>query len=407
MQALRWANRAAPAKNNAMPVPSWLPILLGFFIAVVAFSTDMYLPAFPAIEASLGAPAGSAQLTLATWFAGLAVGQITQGTLADRFGRRVPLMVGFGVYTAGCIGCALATDIFWLSVFRAFSALGASAGAVIPRAVVRDLSDGHAAAHMQAKLMLVMAAAPILAPSVGGLLLTFWDWRAIFWVFTVYGLICMALIIWKLPETLPRESRLRLSAFELLSRYLHILRERSFLTHALMGAFGMFCLFAHISSSSPVFILGYGYTPSQFGFVFGACAIGLVVCGQISPRLLSRFGAHGVVRIGSTSLLLATLTLVTISFLRLDSPATLIPPLIWAVGSLGFISPNAAVGALSRHAAHAGSASALMGTMMFTMGAFSGLLGSLFADGTPRGMTALMLAAAIGIAVADRMRPKA
>lgn len=388
-----------------MPVPSWLPLLLGFFTAVVAFSTDMYLPAFPAIEASLGARTGAAQLTLATWFAGLAIGQITQGTLADRYGRRAPLLAGFGIYTIGCIGCALATDIVWLSGFRAISALGASAGAVIPRAVVRDLSDGHAAARMQAKLMLVMAAAPILAPSVGGVLLLVWSWRAIFWVFTAYGLICLLLIAWKLPETLPETDRLRLGVIDLLGRYLQILRERSFLTHAMMGAFGMFCLFAHISSSSPVFIRGYGYTPSQFGFVFGACAIGLVTCGQISPRLLPRLGAGMVVRIGSTSLLLATITLVTISFLRLDSPATLLPPLIWAVASLGFISPNAAVGALSRHAAHAGSASALMGMLMFTMGALSGLLGSLFADGTPRGMTALMLAAAVGVAVADRLRP--
>ncbi len=388
-----------------MPVPSWLPLLLGFFTAVVAFSTDMYLPAFPAIEASLGARPGSAQLTLATWFAGLALGQITQGTLADRYGRRAPLLAGFGLYTAGCIGCALAGNVFWLSVFRALSAVGASAGAVIPRAVVRDLADGHAAARMQAKLMLVMAAAPILAPSIGGLLLIVWDWRAIFWVFTAYGLICMALIATRLPETLPVEGRLRLGAFGLVGRYLHILRERGFLTHAMLGGCGMFCLFAHISSSSPVFILGYGYTPQRFGLVFGACAIGLVACGQISPRLLPRYGARTVVRMGTTSLLAATLALAAISFLRLDSPASLIPPLIWAVASLGFISPNAAVGALSRHAAHAGAASALMGTMMFTMGAFSALLGSLFTDGTPRGMSALMLAAGTGAMIADHLRP--
>jgi len=390
-----------------MNVPSWVPFLLGFFTAVVAFSTDMYLPAFPAIEASLSAAPGAAQLTLATWFAGLAVGQITQGTLADRFGRRAPLLAGFGLYTTGCIGCALAPDIVWLSGFRALSAFGAAAGAVIPRAMVRDLADGHAAARMQAKLMVVMAAAPILAPSIGGVLLLVWDWRAIFWVFTAYGLICMAMIGWMLPETLPTSGRLRLSMIALISRYAQILTERSFLTHALMGGFGMFCLFAHISSSSPVFILGYGFTPTQFGFVFGACAIGLVACGQISPRLLPRLGARMVVRIGSTSLVLATATLVAISFLRLDSPLTIIPPLIWAVGSLGFISPNAAVGALSRHAPHAGSASALMGTMMFTMGAISALLGGLFTDGTPRGMAALMLAAAVGVAIADWLRPRA
>lgn len=389
-----------------MPVPSWLPLLLGFLTAVVAFSTDMYLPAFPAIEAALGAPTGTAQMTLATWFAGLAVGQITQGTLADRYGRRVPLLLGTAVYTAGCIGCALAPDIFWLSVFRAISALGASAGSVIPRAVVRDLADGHEAARILAKLMLVMAAAPILAPTIGGILLVFWSWRAIFVVFSVYGLISFFLVWLKLPETLSETQRLRLNLGEITSRYLRILRERGFITHTMMGGFGTFGLFAHISSSSPVFILGYGFTPTQFGFVFGACAVGLVSFGQISPRLLPRLGASGVIRIGSTSFLLASASVLALSFLRLDSPATLIPLLIWAVASLGFITPNAAVGALSRHAVHAGAASALMGSLQFAMGALSGLLGGLFTDGTPRGMGALMFLAAIGVAVADRLRPR-
>jgi len=389
-----------------MPVPSWLPLLLGFLTAVVAFSTDMYLPAFPAIEASLGAPAGSAQLTLATWFAGLAIGQLTQGTLADRYGRRVPLLLGTAIYTIGCIGCALAPDIVWLSVFRAFAALGASAGSVIPRAVVRDLADGHEAARILAKLMLVMAAAPILAPTIGGILLAFWNWRAIFVVFSVYGLISFFAVWLKLPETLPESLRLRLSLGELASRYLRILRERTFITHTMMGAFGTFGLFAHISSSSPVFILGYGLTPTQFGFVFGACAIGLVTFGQLSPRLLPRLGTSRVIRLGSTSFLLATASLLALSFLRLDTPATLIPLLVWSVASLGFITPNAVVGSLSRHAAHAGAASALMGSLQFALGAVSGLLSGLFTDGTPRGMAALMFLAAIGVAVADRLRPR-
>jgi DHA1 family bicyclomycin/chloramphenicol resistance-like MFS transporter len=388
-----------------MAFPSWLPALLGFLTAVVAFSTDMYLPAFPAIEASLGTGPGAAQMTLATWFAGLALGQITQGTLADRYGRRAPLLVGFILYTIGCVGCALAPNIWVLAGFRLLSAIGAAAGAVIPRAVVRDLTDGHAAARMLAQLMIVMAAAPILAPSIGGILLEFWNWRAIFWVFTVYGCISILLVWLVLPETLPEARRLRLSFGELATRYWYIGRERTFLVHALLGAGTMFALFGHISSSSPVFIQGYGYTPLHFGFVFGACAIGLVACGQISPRLLPRLGAHIVVRIGTTSLLLSALCMVVVSFARLDTPPIIIGLLIWSVASLGFITPNAVVGALSRHAAHAGSASALMGTIQFAFGALSGLLGGLFTDGTPRGMAALLLIAGIGVSVADRMRP--
>ena len=135
-----------------MTFPAWLPLLLGFLIAVGPAATDMYLPAFPAVEASFGTAPGTAQLTLAAWFAGLAVGQITQGTLSDRFGRRVPLIVGTAVFTLACLGCALAPTIDWLAAFRALAAIGASAGMVIPRAMVRDLAEGHAAAMLMSRL---------------------------------------------------------------------------------------------------------------------------------------------------------------------------------------------------------------------------------------------------------------
>ena len=147
-----------------MRITPRLPLLLGFLTAIGPASTDMYLPAFPAIEAGLHAPAGAAQYTLAAWFAGLAIGQITLGTLADRFGRRRPLIVASALYTATCAACALSPSILALSGWRVLAAFAASAGMVIPRAMVRDLADGHAAAAMLSRLMLVMGAAPILAP---------------------------------------------------------------------------------------------------------------------------------------------------------------------------------------------------------------------------------------------------
>src|SRR6195952_2751645 len=170
-----------------MAYPVWLPVLLGFLTAVGPLSTDMYLPAFPAIEASLGGQPGMAQITLATWFAGLAVGQITQGSLSDRYGRRGPLIFGTLVYSLANAGCALAPDIWTLSILRFIAAFGGSASMVIPRAIVRDLADGHAAARLMSRLMLVMGAAPILAPTLGGLVLGFASWHAIFWLTFAYG----------------------------------------------------------------------------------------------------------------------------------------------------------------------------------------------------------------------------
>ena len=184
--------------------PTWLPSLLGLFIAVGPAATDMYLPAFPAVEASFGTAPGTAQLTLATWFAGLAVGQITQGTLSDRFGRRIPLMRGFSRVHPQHHRLRAGPQPHGAGDFPREAAFGASAGMVIARAVVRDLSEGQAAAIMMSRLVLVMGVAPILAPTIGGAILAFAHWRFIFWLLAIYGTAC-AITAWKvLPETLPR-----------------------------------------------------------------------------------------------------------------------------------------------------------------------------------------------------------
>lgn len=385
--------------------PSWLPTLLGVFIAVGPAATDMYLPAFPAVEASFGTAPGTAQLTLASWFAGLAVGQITQGTLSDRFGRRLPLIGGFALFTLASIGCALAPDLATLAVLRAIAAFGASAGMVIARAVVRDLTEGQAVAIMMSRLVLVMGAAPVLAPSIGGLILAFAQWRFIFWLLSFYGGIC-ALMAWRiLPETLPENRRLRLSVLGQAERYGHILRERTFLLHAIMGGFSTFTMFAYLSGSSPVFELGFGMSPSGFGLIFGLCAISLVCGSQLNARLLPILGLNRMLTIIAWTSLAATGFLCAVAFAGIHSLWLTVAPLVVSIGCQGFANANTNAGALVRHAQHAGSASALMGTFQFGLGASSGLLVSLLTDGTPRGMAAMMFCGMLGAVIADRFRP--
>lgn len=385
--------------------PTWLPSLLGLFIAVGPAATDMYLPAFPAVEASFGTEPGSAQLTLASWFAGLAVGQITQGTLSDRLGRRVPLMLGFGLFTVCTVLCALSPSLTVLALARAVAAFGASAGMVIARAVVRDLADGQAAAIMMSRLVLVMGVAPVLAPSIGGAILAFAHWRFIFWLLTVYGA-ASVLTAWKiLPETLPPERRIRLTFTGQTDRYWHILRERTFLMHAIMGGCSTFCMFAYLSGCSPVFELGYGLSPNAFGLIFGACAVCLVIGSQLNARLLPRFGLNWMLRSIAWISFAATAVQVVIAFSGLHNLWMTIAPLLVVLGCQGFNNANANAGALSRHAHHAGSASALMGTFQFTLGASSGLLVGIFTDGTPRGMAAMMFCGMLGAVIADRFRP--
>jgi DHA1 family bicyclomycin/chloramphenicol resistance-like MFS transporter len=388
-----------------MTFPAWLPILLGFLTAVGPATTDMYLPAFPALEHSFGAPPGSAQLTLAAWFAGLSVGQLTQGTLSDRFGRKRPLIVATAIYTLACLGCALAPSIQWLAAFRALAAVGASAGMVIPRAMVRDLAEGHAAAVLLSRLALVMGAAPILAPTLGSAVLAFADWRGIFWILTAYGAVCLALVVLLLPDTLPQDRRIRLHFGEYLARCRSILTERSFLTHASMGAFATFAFFAYLGGSSPVFIQGFGLSPSGFAMIFGANSFGLICCAQLNPHLLRRFGHVVLLRWVARVHFCAVGTLTAIAFAGLHVLPLVIAPLIVAISCMGMLNPNTIVGALARHQNHAGTASSVMGTGQYLLGAISGLLVGIFTDGTPRGMAALMLVGSLGMAVADKFRP--
>lgn len=395
-----------PTPRSPAPIPAWLPSLLGYFIAVGPAATDMYLPAFPAVEQTFGTAPGTAQLTLATWFAGLAVGQITMGTLSDRFGRRTPLIIGTATFTLAAIGCALAPSLTWLAIFRGLAAIGASAGMVVPRAMVRDLAEGNHAAVLMSRLVLVMGVAPILAPSIGGAVLTFAHWRVIFWILALYGAGGCAMAWRLLPETLPPDQRIRLHPTRQFSRYGSILRDRGFLTHAAMGAGGSFCMFAYLAGSSPVFILGFGLPPWQFALIFGLCSCGLIAGSQINARMLPRVGLSFMLRLIAWVSLAATATLTVLAFAGVHVLPLIVAPIFVALSCQGFSNGNTTAGALQRQAGQAGSASALMGMAQYTLGATSGLLVGVFTDGTPRGMAALMLCGALGMVVADRLRPR-
>jgi DHA1 family bicyclomycin/chloramphenicol resistance-like MFS transporter len=387
-------------------VPGWLPFLLGYLTALGPLATDMYLPAFPAIEATFGAGGtGAAQATLATWFAGLAIGQIVQGALADRFGRRRPLIAGAALFTLASLGCALAPDLGTLTLCRFLQAVGGSASMVIPRAVVRDLADGLAAARMIARLILVMGAAPILAPSLGGLLLLLGDWRLIFWVLACYGLSSGVLVWRRLPETLPLARRVALGPGELAARYAAVARERAFITHALMGGGTMFALFAFIAGGPPVFIGHFGVSPQGFAVLFGLGAAGFIAGSQANPPLAAHFGADRVMRAANRTSLGCLALLAAAAATETGGLVAVVALIAATLACGGLVMPNAAVGALSRHAAHAGTASALMGALQFTLAATAGALAGLVGDGTPLPMVLLMLAGILGAAVADRLRP--
>ncbi len=388
-----------------MQVTLGFTLLLGLLAAVGPVSTDMYLPAFAVMAADLDGGPGAAQITLAAWFAGLSLGQMTQGSLADRFGRRGPLLVGTTIYTLASVGCSLAPDIATFSVLRAIAAFGGSASMVIPRAMIRDVAEGHRAASLMSRQILVMGAVPILAPALGGAVLAIASWRVIFWAASAYGVVCMVLVFCFLPDTLPRENRLLLSASDIAGRYLAIGHERSFVAYALQSGLGMASMFVYLGGSPGVFIDQYHVPPTQFGMLFGLNAGGFIAAAQLTPRLLPYLGANALLR-GTELVLLATVLLLNLAaFSGYGGALGLVVPLFLCIATLGAMLPTAMMGALTRHAAHAGSASALMGTWQYALAALAGASVGLAGDGTPRPMAILMLCCILGSFIADYCRP--
>ena len=390
-----------------MKFPVWLPALLGFMTAVGSVSIDMYLPAFPAIARELGDIRGGAQMTLAAFFIGLAIGQLVFGPLADRTGRKVPLLAGMSLYTIATVGCALSTDLASFSVFRFMAALGGASSIVIPRAVVRDLATGQSAARMMAQLMLVMGLSPILAPALGGFILQWAGWRSIFWFQAVYGIANLAMVGLFLPDTLEPERRVRHGLISVLRRYIMVARDRSFLPAALTVGFSSATLFAYLGGSPQVFEAGFHVSPVLYGCIFGLNGFALIMGSQLNGRIImARFGLDRTLTGAVRVMFAGTIYLALIALLGLGGLAGILAGLFVVLGSLGFVFPNGTVAVMARHHANAGVASALTGTFQFTLGAVSGMLVGELSDSTPRAMAVIMVVAASCVMVCNRLRPR-
>jgi DHA1 family bicyclomycin/chloramphenicol resistance-like MFS transporter len=389
---------------QAPVVTKRLPLLLGFLIAVGPVSVDMYLPAFPLIARTFHNYAAP-QISLAAYFLGLAVGQMTQGALSDRLGRRGPLLVGLVVYTVASVGCAVCWSVESLAVFRFLAALGCSAGVVIPRAMVRDLADGPAAAKLFSKLMLVMGVAPIVSPMLGAGVVAFASWRMIFGVAAAYGLVAV-FCIWRfLPDTLPEVRRTRIGFVAVVVRYVTIFRERAFITHAFAQCFTSACLFAYLAATPQIFIGHYGWTTAEYAALFGMNAIAYIGYNQLNPVLVSRYGVARVISVAVWVLVGSCAALLAVGLLD-AGPVAIMAGLLSAELGFGLVMPSAMVGALSRHQAHAGSASALLGTLQYAGGAVAGLAMGVLGDGTALPMGAAMFLCALGALLAASLRPR-
>ena len=379
---------------------------LGALTAMAPMATDMYLPGMPAIAADLGGTASQAQLTLSAFFFGFGGGQLLYGPLADRFGRRIPLLAGMALFTAATFGCALADDLGTLIVLRFLEAVGGAAGPVLARAAVRDLYGGDRAARVLSTMVLIMGAAPLFAPIVGGQLLLIASWRAIFWALCAYGVVCLATVVLVVGETLPPERRLTISAFGMIRSYGLLLSNRRYLGFALGGASVYGGLFAYLTGSPFVFIVLHGVPAEQFGLLFAINVVGLMLGASINRRLVMRLGAHRLLSYALVAAAVSGCALLAVALLDRGGLVALFVPLWCFISCLGFVGTNAMACGLALYPERAGTASALSGTIQFTIGATCGALVGLLNDGTAVPMAATIAGAGlIGLAIQHRLAP--
>ena len=346
-----------------------------------SISTDLFLPAIPTIATALHAGAGAIELTISSYLIGFSLGQLLWGPISDRYGRRWPVAAGLALFLIGSLGCALSGSAVALIGWRIVQAVGASASVVLARAMVRDLYAGNRAAQTMSTLMAIMAIAPLLGPIVGGEILAFAGWRAIFATLVVVGLLTLA-ALFTLNETLPPGRRIREPLTRTLAAYGQLLRDRRLLAYAGVGGFFYGGTFGYIAASPFAYITLHHVAPQLYGLLFGAGIVGIMATSTLNGRLVMRIGSDRLLLLGAGAAALATMALAVAAWTGWGGLAGLAAPMFVFVASTGFIGANAAAGALSGFPERAGAASALFGAIQYGGGIIGSALVGVFADDT-------------------------
>jgi DHA1 family bicyclomycin/chloramphenicol resistance-like MFS transporter len=394
MSFCKVATRHKEIRMPASPLPTsrhlprWI-VLMGALTAIAPLSIDMYLPSFPSIAAELSA-LGRVELTLAAFFIGVALGQLFYGPVSDRFGRKPPLYAGLALFALASTGAALSHSIEALITWRFLQGLGGCAGMVIARAVVRDRCEPQEAARAFSLLMLVMGLAPILAPLLGSFLLKVASWRALFAVLALFASLCL-FAIWKtLAESHDTRDVPPLRLGRVLSDYGRLLQHRPFMAYTLSSGLAFSGMFAYIAGSPFVLMQLQGLTPTQYGWVFGSNAFGLIAASQVNIRLLRRYDMRTILQGGLWVAAGAGCFLVTLAALQWLSLPLLLAGLFVFIASMGLVAPNGGAAALADQSARAGTASALMGALQFSLATLTGASMSLWHDGTAMPLVSVM-----------------
>ncbi len=372
-------------------------ILLGALTALGPFTIDLYLPAFPVLEADFQTSAAAIQLTLSGTMIGFALGQLIVGPLSDKVGRRIPLLSVTALHVLASIGAAMAPTLELLSAARVLQGAGAAAGGVVAAAIVRDLFGGKRLVVMLSRLALVSGVAPVLAPLVGSALLLVMPWRGIFVVLAIYGAIMLVSAAVFIPETLPAARRNERGTTTVWQRYKSVFSDRVFIGVLIIGGMTFSGLFSYLSSSSFLFQGMYGFNAQQYGLLFAANSLGVVVGVQVAARLAARYGPQWVMAYSTAVLVVSASAIIVTDQMGLGLWGTVIP-LFFFMTACGFTFPCVQVLALDRHGKAAGTAQSIVGATNFGVaGIISPLVGWL---ATGSGITATTMASVmVGCAV--------
>lgn len=373
-----------------------LVVILGSLTAMGPLAIDMYLPSFPAIARDLGATPSGVQGTVAIYFIGLAIGQVFYGPISDRLGRKRPLYFGLLLFIAASIGCAFATSVRALLAWRFLQALGGCADMVVARAVVRDRFDPSDSIRVLSLLILVMGIAPILAPLIGGQLLVTFGWRSVFWALAGCATLGFLAVAFLLRESLLPERRRRDDLGEVFGVYGALLRDRAYMAYVLSGGLAISGMFAYIAASPFVFIELFHVAPERYGLFFGMNALGLITASQVNGRLARRVNPRTILRTVLPATALAGLVLLASASTGTGGFPGILVPLFVYVASLGFILPNTTVLAMAPHGRMAGSASALLGTIQFLLGATAASVAGALGSGSAVPLALVIAACAVG-----------
>jgi len=371
--------------------PGWL-LLVGAISAIGPFTIDMYLPGFPAIEREFAEQ--GVERTMAAYLVGITLGQLVYGPISDRFGRKPPLYFGFVLYALGALGCALSSSMTMLIAMRVLQALGACAGLVVSRAIVRDRCQPHEAARAFATLMAIVALGPILAPMLGGLVVTVVGWRGVFVFQALLGVALLFMMHGMLTESLPADAALPLHPGEIARRYLRLLGDPVLIGYSLVGGFAMGSMFCYVTGAPTVMAETFGLSPQQFGWMLGLNGLAFLTASRLNLLELRDRAPQDVLR-GAIRWPIA----VTLIFLVL---ALTVPLPVWGVIILQltfFAStarglPHTSALALAPHGHEAGAASAMLGSLQSLTATFAGIAVAIFNDGTLPTLAMLMIAGA-------------